>query len=351
MGCPTLLAALAALAALTALVRAADRWLHARWIAPWLLLVAAGAHAHTGDATALASVQIKANEVLYTYTPTASSSANAAALPTLLRQHLSVRSGDQPCPANAGDDLTVVFSCPASVTSLSVTDNLPTVLGEQHHVMAVFFWPGGSASHAFDRQAPTARVSVSEASSASTARTGFFVLGIEHILTGYDHLLFLLALILCGGRFVSQLKIITAFTVAHSLTLGAAVLGVISLPSLLVESLIALSIAYVGFENLSPRHALARRWLISFAFGLIHGFGFSSVLQEIGLPPDRLLWSLFNFNLGVETGQLAAVLLVMPLLLWLRHQAWQTQLVRLLSTLVLATGLVLFVLRLAEGLG
>jgi len=174
----------------------------------------------------------------------------------------------------------------------------------------------------------------------------FFLLGVEHIATGFDHLLFLLALILCGGSLVALIKIITAFTIAHSVTLAAAALGLVNLPSTLVESVIALSIAYVAFENLFPRYAISRRWTISFLFGLMHGFGFSSVLKEIGLPHDTLLWSLLNFNLGVETGQLLAVAIVLPGLLWLRTTRWEKPVVDTLSALVLVVGVALFVQRL-----
>jgi len=174
---------------------------------------------------------------------------------------------------------------------------------------------------------------------------GFFLLGVEHIATGYDHLLFVLALVLCGGSLLQLLKIITAFTLAHSVTLGAAAFDLVTLPSTLVEAVIALSIAYVAFENLFPRFAVSHRWHISFLFGLVHGFGFSSVLKEIGLPKDSLIWSLLNFNLGVEAGQLVAVLIAVPLLMQLRKTSHEARVVRGLSAAVLVVGLVLFVER------
>ncbi len=185
----------------------------------------------------------------------------------------------------------------------------------------------------------------SDALANTNDASSFFLLGVEHIATGFDHLLFLLALILCGGSLVALFKIITAFTLAHSVTLAAAALGLVNLPSTLVESVIALSIAYVAFENLFPRYAISRRWTISFLFGLMHGFGFSSVLKEIGLPHDTLLWSLLNFNLGVETGQLLAVAIVLPGLLWLRTTRWEKPVVDTLSALVLVVGVALFVQR------
>jgi hydrogenase/urease accessory protein HupE len=140
-------------------------------------------------------------------------------------------------------------------------------------------------------------------------------LGLEHILGGYDHLLFLLALILAARTLVNLMRVITAFTVAHSIALALSVLGVIALPPYLVEGVIALSIAYVALENfLRPGSKLHRRWLAVFAFGLIHGLGFSGVIKEIGLPQSQLVTSLLNFNLGVELGQVVFVLVVWAML-------------------------------------
>ena len=140
-----------------------------------------------------------------------------------------------------------------------------------------------------------------------------------------------------------MLKIITAFTIAHSITLALAALDVIVLPGALVESVIALSIAYVALENLLPRYAASRRWAVSFLFGLAHGFGFSSVLREIGLPKENLLLSLLNFNLGVEAGQLTVVLLVVPVLMRLKAKTWEPRMVAAISGVIFAVGLVLFV--------
>src|SRR5262249_59469524 len=128
---------------------------------------------------------------------------------------------------------------------------------------------------------------------------GFFRLGVEHILTGYDHLLFLAALLVRGGRVWSLLKIVTAFTVAHSLTLALAVLGALTVSPRLVEPAIAASIAYVALENVF-RQAPSRRWLVTFGFGLVHGLGFASGLGPLALPPWNLARPLAGFNLGCE---------------------------------------------------
>lgn len=238
---------------------------------------------------------------------------------------------------------SVEFTCPAPVALLRIRDDMPDALGSRHHTLALILWSGGSQQFAFGEEARETRVQLSENADLPKGAGSFFPLGIEHILIGYDHLLFLLALLLRGGGAWSLLKIVTAFTVAHSITLALAALDVVALPGALVESLIALSIAYVGLENLFPRFALSRRWAISFLFGLVHGFGFSSVLREIGLPKENLLLSLLNFNLGVEAGQLAVVLLVVPILMRLKSKPWEPRMVAIISGGILAVGLVLFV--------
>jgi hypothetical protein len=166
----------------------------------------------------------------------------------------------------------------------------------------------------------------------------YFHLGIEHIFLGYDHLMFLAALIVIGGQLASLIKIVTAFTVAHSLTLVAAALGWVALPSRLVESAVALSIAYVAAENLLVREP-AHRWRLTFAFGLVHGFGFATVLRELGLPTRGLASSLLAFNVGVEAGQVAIVLALLPLVRWLTGKPFHRAVVATSSCIVLAFGL------------
>ena len=321
----------------------------------WLWLCAVTAvpsivYAHAGDATGFASVTLSNTNVRYTFTPTATSSVDQSTLPALLRQHLQVSADDKPCVPDQTNELVIVFQCVTVNQQIIIEDHLDQVLGATHHVIALFTWNGGSQSHSFSSKTPKAVVHVSSAAShAPSSAASFFPLGVEHIATGYDHLLFLLALILCGGNLKSLIKIITAFTLAHSITLAAAALGLVSLPSALVEAVIALSIAYVAFENLFPRFAISRRWTISFLFGLVHGFGFSSVLQEIGLPKDSLVWALLNFNLGVEAGQLVAVLITLPALLWLHKQTYAQRVIQMLSAMVMLVGLGLFIERLMLG--
>ena len=153
--------------------------------------------------------------------------------------------------------------------------------------------------------------------------------GIEHIFSGPDHILFVLALILLGGSLWSQIKIITAFTAAHSTSLALATLGIVRLPSRPVESVIALSIVVMGVHDFrllhrdpSGRAERDHRVLIAFTFGLVHGLGFASALAEFELTGTALVWALAGFNVGVEIGQVAIVLLAAPLLAALhRHVA------------------------------
>ena len=154
----------------------------------------------------------------------------------------------------------------------------------------------------FDIAGPDVAQSAHGGEGGPRGAIGWLPLGFQHILEGWDHLLFLLALVLPGGRLGNLVRIVTAFTIAHSLTLAAAALELISVPAAPVEALIALSIAWVAAENLVRVRPMSRRWVIAFAFGLIHGFGFSNVLRDIGLPRDALFSSLMWFNARNRTG-------------------------------------------------
>ena len=135
----------------------------------------------------------------------------------------------------------------------------------------------------------------------------FVPAGIHHILIGPDHILFLVGLLLLGGSFKRLALIVTGFTLAHSVTLSLAALGILRPPASLIEPAIALSIVFVGADNLLKKDGRDIRAWIAFGFGFIHGFGFANVLAEMDLPARALGWSLFSFNLGVEVGQLAIV--------------------------------------------
>jgi hydrogenase/urease accessory protein HupE len=149
----------------------------------------------------------------------------------------------------------------------------------------------------------------------------FVPAGVHHILIGPDHLLFLVGLLLLGGSLRQLLIVVTAFTIAHSITLSVAALNIFSPPARLVEPAIALSIVYVGADNLLVREGRDVRAWIAFAFGFIHGFGFANVLREMDLPRRALGWSLFSFNVGVEVGQLLVVVAVAAALAALRARS------------------------------
>ncbi len=147
----------------------------------------------------------------------------------------------------------------------------------------------------------------------------FVRLGIHHIAIGPDHILFVIGLMLLGGSVGRLLKIVTAFTLAHSITLGLATFQIVSPPASIVEPVIALSIVFVGIHAFLGRKGHDPRLLFAFCFGLIHGFGFANVLQEMVLPREALGGSLFAFNAGVEIAQGCIVLAIVPLLGWLRR--------------------------------
>lgn len=166
---------------------------------------------------------------------------------------------------------------------------------------------------------------------------GVIKMGIWHIWIGFDHILFLIALILPAVMFrnrdewepvlsfkpalINVVKIITLFTVAHSITLSIAALGILELPSQLVESIIAISIAVAALDIIFPVFR-NRIWIVVFVFGLFHGFGFAGVLGELGVLGENMALSLFGFNLGVEIGQVAIIVVVFPLLYLLRNQTF-----------------------------
>jgi HupE/UreJ protein len=244
-----------------------------------------------------------------------------------------VKNGEADCPAQARDlDFAdkvdgffavtrVDYVCKRTAADVTVEYDLFFDLDPMHQGLARIALPGQpERQHVFRGAARTLRLA-QPVSLVDNVRD-YVLLGMEHIFTGYDHLAFLCGLLLVatayglrrGLRYI--LGVVTAFTVAHSVTLIAAGLGWVRLPSRFVESAIALSIAYVAVENLAvrdPKH----RWLLTFFFGLVHGFGFASVLAEIGLPPSGVIPSLVAFNVGVELGQLTVVCAVAPILLWL----------------------------------
>lgn len=223
--------------------------------------------------------------------------------------------------------------CSRPIEQLRVDYRLLFDIDAQHKGLLRLTQGGQTSTAIFSRESSTQEFSVAKRSLWTESRQ-FIHEGIWHIWMGFDHVLFLLALLLpavlirAEGRWQAAddfssvswnvISIVTAFTVAHSLTLSLATLDVIRLPSRLVESTIAASVVLAGFGNLYPM-MMKRRWIIAFGFGLIHGFGFAAVLTDLGLPHDSLLLSLVSFNVGVEIGQLAIVAAFLPLAYLIRH--------------------------------
>ncbi len=149
----------------------------------------------------------------------------------------------------------------------------------------------------------------------------FFKHGLHHIFIGLDHILFLVGLLLLRGTVRQLLGIVTAFTIAHSITLTLATLGILTPPAAVVEPIIAASVVIVGLQAMLGDAVADRRLWMAFGFGLVHGFGFAGVLQEMALPPQSLFGVLFSFNVGVEAGQAVLILLIAPFLAWLARQS------------------------------
>lgn len=338
------------------------------------LLYATGAQAHLTrvstsewrleDGAASAELQFFQGDFVGLLPSGLTEADTAARVLSLVTETASVQAGEKPCQlvhpsiSQSGDGWLVkaTWTCadtgPHWRVRLGVLELLPA---GQTHLARVSV--GGEVVERIARSsAPTFDVEVNPSVWAAAWR--FLRLGVEHIFTGYDHIAFLLALLLLGGRFLDLVKIVTSFTIAHSITLALAALGILNPPSRWVEALIAVSIVAVAGENLwvlraakggtaRVASALRHRWRITFAFGLVHGFGFASALQELKLPRSALVAGLVSFNLGVEVGQVAIVTMAFPLLFWLRtlrgFQPWGP---RLLSGAIAAFGLVLLVQRL-----
>ncbi len=197
-------------------------------------------------------------------------------------------------------------------------------------IVKVFWLDGPSSVYTLTGGQPTVQLygSADDRRGAGEIASVYTVLGIEHILSGIDHLLFVIGLLFLVGFQRKLVWTITAFTAAHSLTLASAALGWLSLRSAPVEACIALSIVLVASEALRDRQTLAQRLpaLVAFLFGLVHGLGFAGALQDIGLPQHHLVVALLSFNLGVELGQLLTVAVAWGLVLAVRRQPWAMRL-------------------------
>ena len=223
----------------------------------------------------------------------------------------------------------------------------------QHRGLLNLATPGGTRTAVLGPQSATQTFTVGAGAEAGPLAQFLTYLheGVWHIWIGFDHILFLLSLLLPAvgvwrqGRWQpverlreavwDVLRIVTGFTVAHSITLSLATLGLVSLPSRLVESVIAASVVLAALNNVWPVFQ-GRRWGVAFGFGLIHGFGFASVLVDLGLPKDALALALVGFNVGVELGQLAIVVAFLPLAFALRGSLFYKRGVLVAGSLVIA---------------
>ncbi len=233
-----------------------------------------------------------------------------------------------------------VLSAPEDVT---LTFDFFEQLGTAHTVLGVFAWRGHEEEVIFTRFEPDYLYDTGYCAPVFDQIKQYLKLGVKHIFLGYDHIAFLLALLFVR-RFIDLLKVITAFTVAHTLTLALAVLQIGRVPPQLVEVGIAVTIMYVAAENLWSTDT-GHRWMLTFGFGLIHGFGFASVLRELGLPSSGLARSLLSFNLGVEVGQIVIVGSLWPLLWWANRQAFASRIRTACSLIILCFGAAWFVER------
>lgn len=273
---------------------------------------------------------------------------------------LKIRSGDADCPligmssfarqASGNNIVQLTYRCPKRVKDLTISSEVFLDIDDKH-VQLIKLMEKSDLQHVvregmFSLSHRTLHIAdIHSGGSLLLHRVArFFQLGVEHILTGYDHILFLIAVILVSVKLLDTLKMITSFTIAHSITLGLAFMGVISLPSSVVEPLIALTIVYVAFENLLARH-FNRRWLLTFSFGLIHGLGFVGVLKEITISRDELLTALVSFNAGIEAGQLLIVIPLGLLFYGLRHRPWRPVFIRWSSVGTGVVGLFWFIER------
>jgi hydrogenase/urease accessory protein HupE len=252
------------------------------------------------------------------------------------RSEIRVTAWDTECPLvrleraplqSSGNRIfDLLFRCPEKVGDLTVTSSLFLDLDESHTQFARLVPPDNPRTVLHEAVLTASNqvfhvADVTTGGSASLERAwAFLKLGVEHLLTGYDHILFLLTVVI-GVSFLESLKAVTSFTVAHSLTMALAFLGAISLPSSLVEPLIAATVIYVAFENVL-RANIRRRWMWTFCFGLVHGLGFVGALKLITVSRSELVLSLVSFNIGIELAQLLIVAVAVVALRYTKRYSW-----------------------------
>lgn len=257
----------------------------------------------------------------------------------------------RPCPRTGGTiadgphvEAALTWRCAGRPASYRATPFQEIDPAARH----VLLLPGPDGERQAVLDANRSEVPLADPPGIGAVAWAYLLSGIEHIFLGYDHIAFLLAVILWARSVRTLLAIVTGFTAAHSVTLGLAALDVVSLPESVVEPLVAASIVFVAAENYWVRNA-AHRWRVATLFGLVHGFAFAGVLAEMGLPQGAKLTALVCFNLGVELGQVAIVLLTVPLIAWVERRVSAPAVRRLvygLSSVLLVLGIYWLVERL-----
>ncbi len=337
----------------------------ARVLLAVVVLASGAAVAHQGGTTGHATISVAGQSVRYALSlPTeglGDATRDLRELAAAVARHVTIEGDGAACsavpaetrPPSAGRasiEVVVLYACAAPIRNLSIRDGIDALLGVDHHTIADIQWPGGARQVVFEKGQRQASIAVSGSPMPEQKATGTFAsflgMGVEHIIGGIDHLLFLLALLALSKSLWQTVKIVTAFTVAHSVTLSLATLGLVDVPSSIVEPLIAASIVWVAVENLVAPGGAGRRWLIAGLFGLVHGLGFASALVELDLTRATLVRALVGFNLGVELGQLAFVAVVMPPLVWASRPGRLPRLPQILSVIVALVGAVWLVERL-----
>lgn len=256
----------------------------------------------------------------------------------------ALSAGGEPCevtplgiePGEGNLRLTATASCATRGPLKQRFAYLQRVSGEGQTLLILADIDGATSNQVADATHPD--ITFARKGTGPQGLLVFIRMGVEHIFTGYDHLVFLLGLLLASASWRRLLGMVTAFTVAHSITLALAALSVVALPSRWVESAIALSIIVVAGLNLLGKPG-DTRWMLAFGFGLIHGFGFASALAELELSRSELTAALFGFNVGVELGQATLVLLALPLLLLLRRGRFARRVELALSVASIGVGL------------
>jgi hydrogenase/urease accessory protein HupE len=274
------------------------------------------------DADRLAGTQIY--DAQKDLTDPAKVAASAGPIAAYVSAHVGVagtdgkdcaRGAPEVMPDGDGVIVRIAFSCQDVPGDLVYRSTVLTA-SDKSARQVVLIGAGENAPQALLDDAHSTLTISAPAPSVWSTMQRYLITGIEHIFLGYDHIAFLVAIVLWARRLVPVIKVVTAFTIAHSITLSLAALQIVVIPSAIVEPAIAASIIFVAVENFFSRN-VDGRWKVTFAFGLIHGFGFAGALQEMGLPANAVVPALAAFNIGVEIGQVAIVSIVVPALILL----------------------------------